>query len=163
MPIRRRVVARRRPRVMGRGLMDMFNKAKDYLQKNKAVSRLALKLGHPNVARFARSQGYGRRRVVRRAPMRRTGRGISDWFNTAKDFVKNNQLISKGADALGYTNVGRFARSQGYGRKRVAHRRVHHRPMVGGRRHMMHRRVGGRVVFPAVYTTGLGGLSATTA
>ena len=162
MPIRRRVVHRRRPRVMGRGLMNMLKSAHEHLKKHRTISRLASSLGHPNVARFARTQGYGRKRVVRRRH-RVMGRGISDWFNTAKDFVKNNRLISKGADALGYTNVGRFARSQGYGRKRVAHRRVHHRPMVGGRRHMMHRRVGGRVVFPAVYTTGLGGLSATTA
>lgn len=144
MPIRRRVV-RRRPRVMGRGLMDMLKSAHAHIKKNRTISRLASSLGHPNVARFARTQGYGRKRVVRRRP-RVMGRGISDWFNTAKDFVKNNQLISKGADALGYTNVGRFARSQGYGRRR-----------------MLRRRIGGRVVFPAVYTTGLGGLSATTA
>lgn len=139
---RRRVGGRKRVvrRVMGRGLMDMYNKAKEHLKKNKTISRFALSMGHPNVARFARSQGYGRRRRVRRS-----GGGIWDTLKDAYDYVKDNRLISKGANALGYTNIGRFARSQGFGRRRRM------------------RRVGGRVVFPAVYTTGLGGLSATTA
>jgi hypothetical protein len=41
------------------------------------------------------------------------------------------------------------------------HHRAHHRVHHMGPNPRAHR-VGGRVVFPAIYTTGLGGLSATT-
>jgi len=113
-----------------------------------------------------------KRIVRRRAPVRRSkvggrkrvmGRGFMDLFNKAKDFVKSNQLLSKGASALGYNDVAGTLRNAGYGRRRsmMGGMKMLSPPFMGGMK--MRRRVGGRVVFPAVYTTGLGGLSATTA
>lgn len=88
----------------------------------------------------------GRRRRV--AP--RMGRGwldtIKSGFNTAKNFVKDNRLISKGIRMIPgkYSDVAaQAAELAGYGRRRRAPR------------------VGGRVMFPAVYTTGLAGMAAT--
>jgi hypothetical protein len=114
-----------------------------------------------------------RSRVGGRRVVRRSGGGwldsLKSGFNTVKDFVKSNQLISKGIRMIPgkySAPAADLASALGYGRKRVARR-----PRVGGMRlsppfmggMKMRRRVGGRVVFPAVYTTGLGGLSATTA
>ena len=168
---------RGRKRVMGKGLMDWFNKAKDFVKSNQLLSKGASALGYNDVAGTLRNAGYGRRRVVRRR-----GRGfwdsIKSGFNTAKDFVKSNQLLSKGASALGYNDVAGTLRNAGYGRRRAPVRRsmmggmkMLSPPFMGGMKMRktvgvasnLSRRVGGRVVFPAVYTTGLGGLSATTA
>jgi len=170
MPLKRRVVRKRKPvmggrrRVMrGRGLMDWFNKAKDFVKSNNLISRAADGLGYSDVGRTIRSFGYGRARPKRRVVRRRVmGRGIFDsiksGFNTVKDYVKSNNLISKAASGLGYDDVARTIRSFGYGRRRRVGGMMLSPPFMGGRK----RRVGGRVVFPAVYTTGLGGLSATT-
>ena len=157
-----RVVRRRAPvrRVMGRGFMDWVNKAKDFVKSNQLLSKGASALGYNDVAGTLRNYGYGRKRVMRRRQpaMRRTGRGFMDWVNKAKDFVKSNQLLSKGASALGYNDVAGTLRNAGYGRrKRMGGMKMLSPPFMGGKR-----RVGGRIIFPAVYTTGLGGLSATT-
>ena len=171
-PVRRSMVGGRK-RVMGKGLMDWVNKAKDFVKSNQLLSKGASALGYNDVAGTLRNAGYGRRR----APVRRRvmGRGfwdsIKSGFNTAKDFVKSNQLLSKGASALGYNDVAGTLRNAGYGRKRMVRRRggmMLSPPFMGGMKMRTmsmggRRRVGGRVVFPAVYTTGLGGLSATTA
>ena len=160
--VRRRVVRRRAPvKTTMKALMSMMRKP--------------------------RARVGGRRKTV---VSRRSGRGwldsLKSGFNTVKDFVKSNQLISKGIRMIPgkySAPAADLASALGYGRKRVARR-----PRVGGmrlsppfmggmkRRTMsmggrktvgvvsnLSRRVGGRVVFPAVYTTGLGGLSATTA
>lgn len=175
MPPKKRVVRRRavratrapvkrstgRKRVMGRGFMDWVNKAKDFVKSNQLLSKGASALGYNDVAGTLRNAGYGRRR----APVRRRvmGRGfwdsIKSGFNTAKDFVKSNQLLSKGADALGYSDVGNTLRNAGYGRRRRGGMMLSP-PFMGGMK--KRRMVGGRIIFPSIYTTGLGGLSATT-
>ena len=80
--------------------------------------------------------GLGRRR--------HRGRGLMDFLNKAHSFVKNNNLISKGASMLAPTITNRFgstagnilskvgsaAGALGYGRRRRLHRRGmgrHHR------------------------------------
>lgn len=81
---------------------------------------------------------YGRRRLHlvggRRRRMR--GRGVMDFLKKAHNFVKANQLISKGATALApivasrlgptasgiLSKVGSVAGSLGYGRRRRMHR-----------------------------------------
>ncbi len=145
---------RRAPRRMGRGFLDTlksgFNAAKDFVKDNRLLSRgIRMIPGKYSdvAARAAELAGYGRRR---RAP-RRMGRGFLDTlksgFNAAKDFVKDNRLLSRGIRMIPgkYSDVAaQAAELAGYGRRR---RRAP--------------RVGGRVIFPAVYTTGLGGMAAT--
>lgn len=122
--------------------------------------------GYKTVLANLRPSGMGRRRKrVRKAPKmsmsmvpvmggrrrrapRRMGRGFLDTlksgFNAAKGFVKDNRLLSRGIRMIPgkYSDVAaQAAELAGYGRKRP--------------------RVGGRVMFPAVYTTGLGGMAAT--
>jgi len=112
----------------------------------------------------------GRKRVIRRRPMvggkRRSGRGLWDTIrsslSSANDFLRDNRLISRGLSMIPgkYSKpLAALASTAGYGRKRRGGMMLRPPPFMGGRM----RRVGGRVVFPAVYTTGLGGLSATTA
>lgn len=78
-----------------------------------------------------RHRGYGRRRM--------RGRGIMDLLGKANSFLKNTQLLSKGAAALAphagrfgnyVTQAGNIAGSLGYGRRR--------RAGYGRRRHMGH-------------------------
>lgn len=92
--------------------------------------------------------GYGRRRHrlgLGRRRHRMRGRGVMDFLNKAHNFVKSNQLISKGAAALAplvasrlgpnaaaaLGKVGDVAGALGYGRRRRMHRygmgrRMHH-------------------------------------
>ena len=79
------------------------------------------------------------------------GRGFLDTlksgFNTAKDFVKDNRLLSRGIRMIPgkYSDLAaQAAELAGYGRRRRAAPRV-----------------GGRIIMPAFYSTGLGGLAAT--
>lgn len=67
---------------------------------------------------------------------RHRGRGIMDFLNKAHSFVKNNQLVSKGASLLAPTiankfgsnagniaaKIGNVAGALGYGRRRRMHR-----------------------------------------
>lgn len=99
----------------------------------------------------------GRKRLTSLAPKatmggrrRRMGRGFLDTlksgFNTAKNFVKDNRLLSRGIRMIPgkYSDVAaQAAELAGYGRRRRAPR------------------VGGRIIMPAFYSTGLGGLAAT--
>ena len=143
---------RRRTVRRGRGwLWDKvksgFNTAKDFVKDNQLISKgirmIPGKYSGP-AAELAERAGYGRRRRVRR------GAGwlwdkVKSGFNTAKDFVKDNQLISRGVRMIPgkySAPIADIAERAGYGRRR---------PM----------RTGGRVMFPAVYTTGLGGMAAT--
>lgn len=91
--------------------------------------------------------GYGRRRHQLGLGRRRRhrGRGVMDFLNKAHNFVKSNQLISKGAAALAplvasrlgpnaaaaLGKVGDVAGALGYGRRRRLHR------LGLGRRHRM--------------------------
>ena len=89
--------------------------------------------------RFRRHRlGLGRRR--------HRGRGVMDFLKKAQGFVKNNQLISRGASLLAphianrfgstagniASGIGSAAGALGYGRRR----RLHHRGM--GARHRLH-------------------------
>ena len=144
---------RRAPRRMGRGFLDTlksgFNTAKNFVKDNRLLSRgIRMIPGKYSdvAAQAAELAGYGRRR---RAP-RRMGRGwwdtIKSGFNTAKDFVKDQRLISKGIRMIPgkYSDVAaQAAELAGYGRRRRT------------------ARVGGRIIMPAFYSTGLGGLAAT--
>jgi hypothetical protein len=115
--------------------------------------------------RKPRARVGGRRRVARRS-----GRGILDsiksGLSSVNNFLRDNRLISRGLRMIPgkySAPLATLADTAGYGRRRAPARRrrggmMLSPPFMGGRR-----RVGGRVVFPAVYTTGLGGLSATTA
>jgi len=118
--------------------------------------------------RKPRSRVGGRRRVARRS-----GRGFLDsiksGLSSVNNFLRDNRLVSRGLRMIPgkYSEpLATLADTAGYGRRRAPARRRRGGMMLsppfmggmGGRR-----RVGGRVVFPAVYTTGLGGLSATTA
>jgi hypothetical protein len=144
---------------MGRGLWDMvksgFNAAKDYVKDNRLISKgirmIPGKYSKP-LAAVAGAAGYGRRR--KRAPVmgmgrrRRVGAGLWDTlksgFNAANDFVKQNRLLSRGIRMIPgqYSKpLANLAGAAGYGRKRA--------------------RVGGRIIMPAYYSTGLGGLAAT--
>jgi hypothetical protein len=127
-----------------------FNAAKDFAKNNQLISKgirmIPGKYSEP-AAEIAERAGYGRRRRVRR------GAGwwdtVKSGFNTAKDFVKNNQLISRGVRMIPgkYSQpIADIAERAGYGRRRRGGRQV---------------RTGGRVMFPAVYTTGLAGMAAT--
>ena len=140
-------------RRMGRGWLDTiksgFNTAKNFVKDNRLISKgIRMIPGKYSdvAAQAAELAGYGRRR---RAP-RRMGRGwwdtIKSGFNTAKDFVKDQRLISKGIRMIPgkYSDVAaQAAELAGYGRRRRAPR------------------VGGRIIMPAFYSTGLGGLAAT--
>ena len=108
-----------------------------------------------------------------RARRRVSGRGFLDsirsGLSSANDFLRDNRLISRGLRMIPgkYSKpLADLADTAGCGRRRAPARRrrggmMLSPPFMGGMG--MRRRVGGRVVFPAVYTTGLGGLSATTA
>ena len=103
--------------------------------------------GRKRLTSLAPKATMGGRR--RRAP-RRMGRGFLDTlksgFNTAKDFVKDNRLLSRGIRMIPgkYSDLAaQAAELAGYGRRRRAPR------------------VGGRIIMPAFYSTGLGGLAAT--
>jgi hypothetical protein len=110
----------------------------------------------------------GRRRV------RRAGAG---WWDTVKEYAgkaynyaKDNKLISRGIRQIPSKyadSVADIADKAGYGRRRRRRRVAPRPPMMGGRRRMAprvarmtggRRRVGGRVIFPAENTTGLGGM-----
>lgn len=81
--------------------------------------------------RHLRRSGMGRRRRAYR------GRGIMDFLKKANTFVKDNQLISRGANLLAPVvasrfgpgaagilgKVGNVAGSLGYGRRRRLYRR----------------------------------------
>jgi len=115
--------------------------------------------------RKPRARVGGRRRV--------SGRGILDsiksGLSSVNNFLRDNRLVSRGLRLIPskYSEpLANVAETAGYGRRRAPARRrrggmMLSPPFMGGMK--MRRRVGGRVVFPAVYTTGLGGLSATTA
>ena len=167
-PVRRMGMGRRR--VMGRGnwwdtIKSGFNTAKDFVKDNRLLSRglrmIPGKYSAP-LANLASTAGYGMRR------RRTSGRGnwwdtIKSGFNTAKDFVKDNRLLSRGLRMIPgkySAPLANLASTAGYGmrRRRVGGRMMLSPPFMGGRK----RRVGGRVVFPSVWTTGMGGLSATT-
>jgi hypothetical protein len=166
---RARVGGRRR--VSGRGILDSIrsglSSANDFLRDNRLISRglrmIPGKYSKP-LADLADTAGYGRKR--------RSGRGILDsiksGLSSVNNFLRDNRLISRGLRMIPgkYSQpLATLADTAGYGRRRAPAR---HRmggmmlspPFMGGMK--MRRRVGGRVVFPAVYTTGLGGLSATT-
>ena len=140
----RRIVRRRRVirRPMGMGRRRVVRR-----RVIRRPIRRSIGMGHRRVS-HRRTYGMGHRRVSHR---RTYGRGILDSLRSAHDYVKKNRLVSRGANLLGFKTASKAAHLLGYGAGR---RRVHHR--------VHHRRVGGRVVFPSVWTTGLGGLSATT-
>ena len=160
---RARVGGRRR--VSGRGILDSIrsglSSANDFLRDNRLISRglrmIPGKYSKP-LADLADTAGYGRKR--------RSGRGILDsiksGLSSVNNFLRDNRLISRGLRMIPgkYSQpLATLADTAGYGRRRGG--MMLSPPFMGGMR--MRRRVGGRVVFPAVYTTGLGGLSATTA
>jgi len=110
--------------------------------------------------RKPRARVGGRRRVARRS-----GRGFLDsiksGLSSVNNFLRDNRLVSRGLRLIPgkYSEpLATLADTAGYGRRRGG--MMLSPPFMGGMGGR--RRVGGRVVFPAVYTTGLGGLSATT-
>lgn len=120
---------------------------KSLLQGGRRKRRVVRRAPRRVVSHMPMMLTGGRRRVRHRMP--RSGRGLWDniksGFNAAKDYIKQNRLISQGIKLFPgkYSEpLSEAVHSFGYGRRRRA-------------------RVGGRVMFPAVYTTGLGGMSAT--
>lgn len=173
MPPKKRVVRRRAPvkrstgrkRVMGRGFLDSLrsglSSANDFLRDNRLISRglrmIPGKYSQP-LASLAETAGYGRRKRT----ARRSGRGFMDWVNKANDFLKDNRLISRGLSMIPgkYSQpLAALASTAGYGRRRRGGMMLSP-PFMGGMK--KRRMVGGRIIFPAVYTAGLGGMSATT-
>ena len=78
-----------------------------------------------SIGRTAATLGYGRRRrVVRR---RMTGGSFRSILSGVHNFVKKNQLVSKGLNQFGYSKLASAASSLGYGRRhrrRTVRRRV---------------------------------------
>ena len=172
--VRRPMMGGRKRRVMGRGFLDSIrsglSSANDFLRDNRLISRglrmIPGKYSEP-LANLASTAGYGRRtnvmsrkRTARVA--RRSGRGFMDWVNKANDFLKDNRLISRGLSMIPgkYSQpLAALASTAGYGRKRRGGMMLSP-PFMGGMK--KRRMVGGRIIFPSVYTAGLGGMSATT-
>lgn len=120
-----------------------------------------------------------RRRVARRPARRMRGRGFlsSLWskvksvipsFSTIHNYVKDNRLVSRGLNSLGYGQAADFASKYGYGRKRrTVRRRLTGRglstadqfklmavtKLLGGRRRRTTRRrtMRGGLANPAIY------------
>jgi hypothetical protein len=116
---RRRRVGRPRRR-QGAGFLDALRSAHDFIKRNKIISTVSgalSKVGIPYAGAIntaSTALGYGRRRRVVR---RKRGGNLRSILGRVHQFVKSNQLVSKGLSAAGHSKLASAASSLGYGRR----------------------------------------------
>lgn len=66
--------------------------------------------------------GLGRRRAPARRPARRQGGSLRSFLSKAHNFVKSNQLVSRGLSHLKYNKLANAAKALGYGKRKRAGR-----------------------------------------
>lgn len=127
-------------KLKGKGIKELMNKAKDFLQRTKIISRTAdhfkphlPAFAYP-ISTLAKSYGYGKKskrgrgapKRGRGAPKRKRllrGSGFMDWIKKASDWLKKTKIISSVGSALGTVlpvagTIGNIAGAAGYGRRR---------------------------------------------
>lgn len=117
MPARRKVARRtggkrRVRRHQGEGLFDAFKSAHNWIKSNKIISTVGNALAPVipiagTIGNVAAAAGYGRNK----------GGAWGNWLSQGHNFIKSNQLISKGLSHFGHPKLAGIARAAGYGRR----------------------------------------------
>lgn len=138
----RRLVRRRK----GAGFLDALRGIHNWVKSNKIISTVGNALAPVlpvagTIGKVASAAGYGRRRgpgrprrvgrplgssLRKRRVVRRRGGSLRSVLSKVHNFVKSNQLVSKGLTHFGHPKLASIASAAGYGRRRPRRMIRHH-------------------------------------
>lgn len=138
----RRLVRRRK----GAGFLDALRGIHNWVKSNKIISTVGNALAPVlpvagTIGKVASAAGYGRRRgpgrprrvgrplgssLRKHRVVRRRGGSLRSVLSKVHNFVKSNQLVSKGLTHFGHPKLASIASTAGYGRRRRPRRMIRH-------------------------------------
>lgn len=127
MPAKRKVrrTVKRKTRRHGAGFWDGVKSGLNWIKSNKVISTVGNALAPVlpiagTIGNVASAAGWGRKKHVRGGAWKSL---LASGLAKGHNFIKANQLVSKGLTHFGHPKLASIAKAAGYGRKRKTRKR----------------------------------------